>query len=104
MGLGQKKSGASRVYRDGRIVLSRYHWDCLREWVWVTFPVIFGCVRCWMCGRRIWCISDMALDHWKSPRGLGGGFRDDRFVKPACHKCNGEKGSKRVANAEERDE
>jgi hypothetical protein len=96
-GLGTKRPDLSRQYRDGRIVLSFNQWRVLREWVWRVGTAFAeeGLIKCHMCGCYIWTIAEMALDHWKSPRGLGGGYRDDRFVKPACHKCNSEKGSKR---------
>jgi hypothetical protein len=94
-GIGMKRTTESRLCRDGRIILSKHAWAALRPFVFLAYWKIFGELRCHMCGRIIYSLIDMALDHWKSPRGLGGGYRDDRFVKPACHKCNGEKGSKR---------
>jgi hypothetical protein len=94
-GIGMKKVVEGRMYTGGRIVLSPYQWHKLRWWVWDTFNDIFGEVRCHICGDVLETIWHMALDHWKSPRGNGGCYRDDRFVKPACHKCNSEKGSKR---------
>jgi hypothetical protein len=94
-GIGMKRVHKSTMFDDGRIVLSPYHWHKLREWVWVTFQFWFGEVRCHICGERILWFYAMALDHWKSPRGNGGCYRDDRFVKPACHECNNAKGSKR---------
>jgi hypothetical protein len=75
------------MYRDGRVVLSRIHWSRLRTFVWYAMEEIYGYAWCHICGRRLWTSYEMELDHFKSPRGLGGGFRDDRFVKPACHEC-----------------
>jgi hypothetical protein len=90
-----KRMDESRMFDDGRIVLSTNHWALLRVWIYDTYIDLFGGVFCHICGKIIFHIMDMELDHWKSPRGLGGGYRDDRFVKPACHDCNSAKGSKR---------
>lgn len=96
--LGKKKSHKSKMFRDGRIVLSPSDWRKLREWVWRTFNsyrVLFPI--CHICRARIYWYDDFNLDHL-TPRGLGGGTRDDRFVKPSHSWCNRERGSKRLSN------
>jgi hypothetical protein len=90
-----KRVDTSRQCRDGRIILGTGEWRQLRKFVFLTHWEINTPLRCHMCGTTIYALTEMALDHWKSPRGNGGCYRDDRFVKPACHKCNSEKGSKR---------
>jgi 5-methylcytosine-specific restriction endonuclease McrA len=94
-GIGTKRKDKSRQYADGRIVLSAAHYRELRLFVYDAHFEVFGEVRCHLCDRLLLLIGEMELDHL-TPRGNGGCYRDDRFVKPACHECNSKKGSKRV--------
>lgn len=78
-----------------RIVLCPSEWKKLRVWVWETYLYVYGTVDCHLCERPIRELEDYELDHL-TPRGMNGGFRDDRRVKPSCRICNRLKGSKRL--------
>lgn len=98
MGIGQKRSHESKMCRDGRIVLSTAGWVTLKGWMWFTLKGIFGVVYCHICGFPVWRYEDFEPDH-VIPRGLGGGTRDDRFLKPSHRWCNRDKGSRRTTEA-----
>jgi hypothetical protein len=79
-----------------RIVLCPSEWKKLRVWVWETYLYVYGTVDCHLCERPIREFEDYELDHHPIPRGMGGGTRDDRHVKPSHFSCNRAKGSKRL--------
>ena len=90
-------SQKTKQYRDGRIVLSLNDWKKLRSWVWWFYETVYGEVRCHLHGCKIYEFMYMQLDH-QTPRGLGGGTRDDRFVLPICPAHNYQKGSQRIVS------
>ena len=95
----QNRSQAkSRQFRDGRIVLSKSDWRKLREWFWFDRWDLLESMPwppCALCFQTIQWFREFTLDHI-TPRGMGGGKRDDRFVQPAHFWCNAKKGSKRL--------
>jgi hypothetical protein len=95
-----KSKPSYAVYRqDGtieRIVLSLTDWKKLKRWLWDTHLDIFGFVRCHLCQALIHTPLAYEPDHL-TPRGNGGAYRDDRFVKPSHAICNRTKGSRRDA-------
>lgn len=92
---------AVRVYRDGRQVCRKnaagrveYRWRTVAMWDRQRH-------KCCICGNSM-TASEATFEH-TTPRGMGGGRRDDRiaddqgrWMNGAAHgRCNSEKGSRR---------
>lgn len=93
-----KSKPSKAYYRNGkleRIVLSDADWKKLTQWAWETQLKINGLVRCHIGKHTVNYRCDFVLDH-PLGRGMNAAHRDDREVLPACHSCNGIKGSKRM--------
>jgi len=85
-----------KVYRSGRekclnTTQGRAEYARRRKFIWQAYGEV-----CRLCGRHL-DLDCCSNDH-KTPRGAGGGFRDDRVgnLMPACLRCNGYRGSRRL--------
>lgn len=66
---------------SGRVVLSAYSYSRSKREMWLTQG------RVCRCGRPIDSPAEAHRHHLKK-RGLGGGFRDDRFTEVICIPCH----------------